>query len=116
MFQEQYATMIFLGIGAIVIYSMYRYFSELSQCSKFECHKNMKEARSHYLLMEQKLKDGLQGNDVCHRSALDKIWNDITKIQSQISILENARVSSQKKEIKGENNERPTKPTAKARL
>ena len=84
---------VIVGLSSITLYSMYRYFDDLicsitktmdyyEENGRFglKCEKEVLNKRID--LLEQKLKDGLQSNAICNKSAIDRINSRLNSLES----------------------------------
>lgn len=84
---------VIVGLSSITLYSMYRYFDDLicsitktmdyyeeNRLFGLRCEKDLLNKRID--LLEQKLKDGLQANAICNKSAIDRINSRLNSLES----------------------------------
>jgi hypothetical protein len=98
-------TITFVSLMAYVIYKLIKneideYICEVraTQSASLDCFKTYGNKIDH---IEQKLKDGLQSNSICCRSAIDRINSRISLIEkNQTGSIKVVKKESSKKEMK----------------
>lgn len=102
MISAEILIIVIVGLAAITLYSMYRYFEERYACSQeqLDCiDKNMNDLIDAHNkatdIWNQKLKDGLQNNAICHKSAIEQL----KKEQEQLRLLYEGKREASRSQI-----------------